>query len=97
MANPRYFFAMFDDPTPPLKDTVESGVYHPDSRFAPFQLEVGDVLLAYCARSYRLYPMRCPGIGIVLGKTSDHISYRYLPLRHPIYVDDLEKSLTQEE
>ncbi len=47
MRNLKYFFAMFGDPTPPLKDTVESGVYHPDSKYAPFPPNVGDVLLLY--------------------------------------------------
>jgi hypothetical protein len=88
---------MFGDPTPPLKDAVESGVYHPDPKLAPFAPEVGDVLLAYCTGSYEKYPMRCPGIGIVLGKTDDHITYRYLPLKQPVYKDDFERSLNQDE
>jgi len=30
MDSPRYFFAMFGEPNPLDKDTVESGLYHPD-------------------------------------------------------------------
>jgi len=97
MDDTKYFFAMFGDPTPPLKDAVESGVYHPNPKFAPFAPEVGDILLAYCTESYVGYPMKCPGIGVVLGKTDERIIYRYLPLDHPVYKDDFVKSLTQDE
>lgn len=30
MTSPKYFFAMFGDPRPPEKDSIESGIYHPD-------------------------------------------------------------------
>ena len=97
MDKTKYYFAMFGNPTPPLKDTVESGIYHPDPKFAPFEPATGDILLLYCTGSYLKHPMRCPGIGVVLSKTNEYISYRYLPIKEPIYKDVFENSLNQEE
>lgn len=42
---PKYFISVLGDPKPPHKDTVESGVYHPDPKYAPFLPEPGDILL----------------------------------------------------
>jgi hypothetical protein len=97
MRKPQYFFAMFGDLKPPAKDKVESGVYHPDSKYAPFAPEIGDILLIYCTSNYREHSTTSPGIGIVLDKDATSIAYRYLPFRRPVTKDDFEKSLMQED
>ncbi len=48
MNAPKHHIAAFGDPKPPEKDAIESGIYHPDMRFAPFRTEPGDLLLLYC-------------------------------------------------
>ena len=90
MSSPKYFFAMFGDPKPPAKDTIESGIYHPHPKRAPFPTKPGDVLLLYCAGSYSEYPMRAPGLGIVLYTDDEIVQYRYLPLSQPISKDRIE-------
>jgi len=90
MRSTKYFFAMFGDPRPPEKDTVESGVYHPDASRAPFPPEPGDIMLLYCTGSYTAHPMLAPGVGVVLGKDDETVRYRYLPLSSPISKDDIE-------
>jgi hypothetical protein len=92
MRSPRYFFAMFGNPKPPGKDTVESGIYHPDPKYAPFRTNPGDVLLLYCAGTYREYPMRAPGLGVVLQTDHQSVQYRYLLFSVPI----LKKGIEQE-
>ncbi len=84
MASPRYFFAMFGDPKPPEKDEVESGIYHPDSRFAPFPTRAGDVLLLYCTENYGAHSMEVPGVGVVLRVDRQVVEYRYLPFAAPV-------------
>ena len=90
MSSPKYFFAMFGNPKPPEKDTVESGIYHPDPKHAPFPTKPGDVLLLYCTSSYSKHPMQAPGIGIVLHTDDEIVYYRYLPLSRPIPKERIE-------
>ena len=87
---PKYFLSVLGDPKPPDKDEVGSGIYHPDSKYYPFQPEPGDVLILYCTSSYKEYFMRVPGIGIVLAKNDTEINYRYLPLSRPIYKTEID-------
>lgn len=88
--NPKYFLSVLGAPQPPEKDLVESGVYHPEPKYTLFLPELGDIMLLYCTGSYDKHAMRIPGIGIVLGKNSLEIHYRYLPLSNaiPKYVID---------
>lgn len=91
MADPRYFFAMFGQPIPPDKDTIESGVYHPDSRLAPFPVRPGDMLLLYCTDKYTGHAMKVPGIGVATRIDNVVVEYRYLPLNQPIPKTRLEQ------
>lgn len=84
MSRPKYFFAMFGDPNPPEKDTVESGIYHPDPKHAPFATRPGDVLLLYCTENYSRHPKQAPGIGVVLDTDQKKVTYRYLPLTQSV-------------
>lgn len=93
MIPPKYFLAVFGDPKPPEKDTIESGVYHPDPKFAPFPPEPGDVLLLYCTGGYDKNPMQVPGIGIVLDTEDEAIRYRYLPLSYSISKTTVENEM----
>lgn len=83
MNKPRYFIAVFGDPQP-NKDPVDSGVYTPDPKYAPFPAKAGDVMLLYCTASYTAYPMQVPGIGVVLAVDRDHIEHRWIPFAQPI-------------
>ena len=93
MNAPKYYLSVFGDPKPPDKDTIESGIYHPDSKFAPFPPEPGDFLLLYCTAGYSEHPMKVPGIGVVLETTNTEIHYRYLPLTKTISKDELDDKL----
>jgi hypothetical protein len=93
MNAPKYYLFVFGDPKPPDKDTIESGIYHPDSKFAPFPPEPGDFLLLYCTAGYSEHPMKVPGIGVVLETTNTEIHYRYLPLTKTISRDELDRKL----
>ena len=90
---PKYYIAVFGDPRPPAKDTIESGVYHPDPKFAPFPTKPGDFLLLYCTAGYTEHSMSIPGIGVVLETTNLEIHYRYLPLIEIISKSELENKL----
>ena len=93
MNAPKYYLAVFGDPKPPDKDTIESGVYHPDPKFAPFSTEPGDFLLLYCTAGYAEHAMSVPGIGVVLETANSEIRYRYLPLTKIISKYELENKL----
>jgi len=93
MNAPKYYLSVFGDPKPPDKDTIESGIYHPNSKFAPFPPEPGDFLLLYCTAGYSEHPMKVPGIGVVLETTNTEIHYRYLPLTKTISRDELDRKL----
>jgi len=97
MSSPKYFFTMFGDPTPPEKDTIESGIYHPDPKHAPFPTKPGDILLLYCTGSYSKYPMQVPGLGIVLHTNDEIVQYRYLPLSQPISKDRIEREFQRSD
>jgi hypothetical protein len=90
---PKYFLSVFGKPKPPNKDTVESGIYHPDSKFVPFPAKLGDILLIYCTIGYKEYSMSVPGVGIVLQINNREIHYRFLPLTKPISKDELDDYL----
>jgi hypothetical protein len=91
MNAPKYYLSVFGDPKPPDKDTIESGIYHPNSKFAPFPTEPGDFLLLYCTAGYSENPMKVPGIGVVLETTNTDIHYRFLPLTNTISRDELDR------
>jgi hypothetical protein len=93
MDAPKYFLSVFGKPKLPYKDTVESGIYHPDSKFAPFPAKQGDILLIYCTIGYKEYSMSVPGVGIVLQTNSREIHYRFLPLIKSISKDELDNYL----
>jgi len=93
MNAPKYYLSVFGDPKPPDKDTIESGIYHPNSRFAPFPTEPGDFLFLYCTAGYSEHSMKVPGIGVVLETTNEEIHYRYLPLTKTISRDELDRKL----
>jgi len=93
MKAPQYYLAVFGNPKPPGKDTIESGIYHPDSKFTPFPTKPGDILLLYCTWGYSEHPMEVPGVGVVLKTTSNEIFYRFLPLTRPISKYELDDKL----
>jgi hypothetical protein len=72
MNRPKCFVAVFGDPQPG-KNRVDSGEYHPDSRYAPFQTEPGHLMLLYCTGSYPRQPMKIPGIGVVLSTDRESV------------------------
>jgi hypothetical protein len=90
MKAPKYYLSVFGNPNPPDKDTIESGIYHPNLKFAPFPTEPGDFLLLYCTAGYSEYAMHVPGIGVVLETKDTEIHYRYLPLTRAISKDELD-------
>ena len=96
MSVPKYYLSVLGDPKPPDKDTVESGVYHPDPNYAPFPTKPGDFLLLYCTRNYIEHAMSVPGIGVVLETKSTEIHYRYLPLSRSISKYDLDNNFDSE-
>ena len=97
MIAPKYYLSVLGDPKPPGKDTVESGIYHPDPKYAPFPTKPGDILLLYCTSSYIEHAMRVPGIGVVLETKSTEIHYRYLQLSRPISKYDLDNNFDLED
>ena len=97
MKNPTYYVAIFGDPDPPEKDTVESGRYHLGIRGTDIPGERGDVILLYCTGTYAEHFMTVPGIGIILTKDKESIYYRYLPLSRPIAKGDVETAFTEED
>lgn len=96
MSGPQYFVAVFGDPQPG-KDAVESGIYTPDSKYAPFPVKPGDVMLLYCTGNYAAHPMEVPGIGVVLGVDRQHIKYRWLPFVQPIPKADIDGSFDPDD
>ena len=97
MKEPTYYVAIFGNPDPPEKDTVESGKYHLGIRGTDIPGERGDIILLYCTGSYAKHFMRVPGIGILLTKDKKSIYYRYLPLSTPIPKDHIDGSFTEED
>ena len=95
MTAPKCFVAVYGDPTPPNKSTVESGQYDPDPRYAPFEPRPGDVLLLYCTGSYSGHSMQIPGIGIVLSVDNTWIRYRWLPFTEPISKSVIDHSFAE--
>jgi hypothetical protein len=92
MDSPQYFFAMFGEPIPPAKDTIESGVYHPDSKLAPFPVRPGDILLLYCTENYPQHAMKVPGIGVATHIDDTVIEYRYLQFKESLPKSKLEQA-----
>ena len=73
-ARPRYYLAVFGDPTLPDHVTVEEGHFGVNSGW-PHDLAEGDRVLLYCTGSYRLYPKSVPGVGVV--EEVDHEYQRF--------------------
>jgi hypothetical protein len=97
MSSPRYFLAVFGDPQPPSKDTVESGIYHPHPKFAPFEPRPGDFLLLYCTNSYAKYAKSSPGFGIVRRIDDLIIEYVYNAFQKPIPLRDIRNAFSLDE
>lgn len=97
MEKPKYYVAVFGDPNPPYKDTVESGKYHLGIRGTEIPTDPGDIILLYCTGNYPEHFMQVPGIGIVLNKDKEYIYYRYLPLFSPISKDIIDKSFATDD
>lgn len=92
-----YFIAIFGDPAPPYKDTIESGVYHLDPKYPPTAVRPGDVLLLYCTRTYAQHPMEAPGIGFVLRVGQACVDYKYFPFAEPATKSDIDQNLRSVE
>lgn len=97
MKEPAYYVAIFGNPDPPEKDTVESGRYHLGIRGTDIPGERGDIILLYCTGSYAEHFMSVPGIGVILTKHKESINYRYFPLSKPIPKDYIFRSFTDED
>jgi hypothetical protein len=97
MSSPRYFFAVFGDPMPPSKDTVESGIYHPHPKYAPFAPRPGDFLLLYCTNGYAKYSKSSPGFGIVRRLDDLIIEYDYNAFKVPIPLGDIRNAFSMDE
>jgi len=97
MSSPRYFFAIFGDPKPPSKDTVESGIYHPDPKYAPFKPIPGDILLLYSTNSYAEYPKSSPGFGVVRRLDDLIIEYDYNAFPKPIPIRDIRNAFRTDD
>lgn len=84
---PRYYLAVFGDPTQPDHVTVEEGHFGVDSGWPPALTE-GDRVLLYCTGSYRLYPKSVPGVGVVEEVDCDNrrffFDYKGLDKRVPL-------------
>ncbi len=91
MNAPHYFFAIFGEPAPPKKDRIESGVYHPDPRRAPFGAKPGDLVLLYGTNTYDDQDARVQGVGVVAGTDDQRVEYRYFPLSRPIPMHTVEQ------
>jgi hypothetical protein len=92
-----YYVAIFGNPNPPERDTVESGKYYLGRRVTDLAAERGDILLLYCTGSYIEHCKSVPGVGIVLTKDNESIYYRYLPLSTPIFKDHIDRSFNDED
>jgi hypothetical protein len=92
---PRYFVAVFGNPGVD-KDKIESGQYDPDPKYAP-PVQSGDLMLLYCTSSYQGHEMEVPGVGVVLGKDSDFVHYRWLPFTSPIPKSALDSTFGPED
>ena len=97
MKNPTYYVAIFGDPDPPEKDTVESGIYHLGIRGTDLPGEQGDIILLYCTGTYFEHYKCTPGIGVILSKDKEAIYYRYLPLSRPIARYNIEDAFNDED
>ncbi|MGV7930764.1 MAG: hypothetical protein AB2L13_18005 [Spirochaetota bacterium] len=97
MKKPTYYVAVFGDPDPPEKDTVESGRYHLGISGRSLPGEPGDILLLYCTGNYKGHSCSVPGIGIMLTKDHGTIYYRYLPFVHPISKYTIDNSFIKED
>jgi hypothetical protein len=96
MNRPRYLVAVFGDPQPD-KDAVDSGVYAPDPKYAPFSASPGDLVLLYCTAGYAAYPLQAPGLGVVLHADHQHIEYRWVPFAKPIPKADIDRGFDPDD
>ena len=88
---PRYYLAVFGDPTLPHHVTVEEGHFGVDSGW-PLELAEGDQVLLYCTGSYRLYPKSVPGVGVVeeVDRANHQFFFDYQRLSKRVPLDDLQ-------
>ena len=93
---PRYFFALFGDPSTG-KPGVDSGCYSHKGYISNLGIVAGDVMLLYCTLPYTEHPMEAPGIGIVIGSTEECVYYQYFPLDQPVGWDTIKESLKNYE
>ena len=96
MNHPSYFVAVFGDPGP-NKDAVESGVYMADSKYAPFPIVPGDVLLLYCTENYPAHSKQVPGYGVALKVDRERVEYRWQPFVNPIPKRTLDRMFDPED
>ena len=97
MSSPRYFFAVFGNPKPPSKDTVESGIYHPHPKFAPFKPRPGDFLFLYCTNGYAKYAKSSPGFGIVRRLDDLIIEYDYKAFQKSIPIRAIRNAFKSDD
>ena len=90
MNSPRYYLAVFGDPTRPDHVTVEEGHFGVSSGW-PREIAEGDHVLLYCTGTYALYPKSVPGVGVV--EEVDHAQrqffYDYQSLEVRVPLDEL--------
>ena len=94
MKEPRYYLAVFGDPTRPGHVTVEEGHFGVHAGW-PESIAPGDLVLLYCTGGYALYPKSVPGVGVVeeVGHGSRSFFYTYRPLTHPLPLEELRLAL----
>ena len=97
MSHPRYFIAVFGEPSEPRKSLVDSGVYGPNPNYAPFPVEPGDLILLYCTAGYQGHQMEAPGVGVVLSKDLENIRYRWIPFSNPVPKHLLDRHFEPED
>ena len=90
MKEPRFYFAVFGDPTKPGHVTVEEGHFGVDAGW-PKGIAPGDLVLLYCTGGYARYPKSVPGVGVVEDVDHEHQSFTfdYERLSEPVPLDDL--------
>jgi len=97
MNPPKFFLAVFGDPRPPGKNTVESGEYRPIARYRLSEIRTGDLMLLYCTLMYPGHSMKIPGVGVVLDKDNELVRYRWLPFREAIAESRTHKTFTADD
>jgi len=89
---PRYFFAVFGDPSAE-KPEVDSGYYPHRGYISSLDMIPGDIMLLYCTEFYAKHAMEAPGIGMVINTTEECVYYQYFPLDRPVGWYTIKESL----